>query len=303
MLRKKLPANAKDSDGQWYAALGDYAGTAAPAWPINTIVHKALSTGDEFLEFDMDTQSDKSLEVHWLCIFNADLYQACCYEWRCPAWQFLTFGNSIDHGDTRKVAVRAIQCSQVEPLMHCAARYGFWDLNKTALTSLATYQGLECEASEDVFSLCLQIVMSVFNISEAKAVEKLQRRLVLLHARDTVTIETFLQIDEGLELLDQDDQKAARKEQDKLRGKKKEAADFAATFKQQRAQHKGKAQPGKSSASKANAKHKDNDKRAPVPAGAITQHEAKQMLPPGPNCISTCVRVVSHLMSSPQCTP
>ena len=95
--------------------------------------------------------------------------------------------------------------------MHCAARYGFWDLNKTALTSLATYQGLECEASEDVFSLCLQMVMSVLNISEATAAEKLQRRLVLLHARDTVVIETFLQIEEGLELLDKDDQKAARK--------------------------------------------------------------------------------------------
>ena len=48
---------------------------------------------------------------------------------------------------------------------------------------------------------------------------------------------------------------------------------------------------------------KENDKKAPVLAGAITQHEAKQMLPPGPNCMSTCVRVVSHLMSAPQCTP
>ena len=73
MLRKKLPASVKNSDGQWYAALGDYSGTAAPAWPINTTVHKALSTGDEFLEFDMDFQSDNSLEVHWFCIFNADL--------------------------------------------------------------------------------------------------------------------------------------------------------------------------------------------------------------------------------------
>ena len=147
------------------------------------------------------------------------------------------------------------------------------------------------------------MVISVLNISEAKAVEKLQRRLVLLHARDTVTIETFLQIDEGLELLDKDDQKAARKEQDKLRGKKKEAADFACSFKQKRAHHKGKAQSGRSSASKDKEKDKNNDKTAFVPAGAITQHDAKQMLSPGFNCISNCVRVVSHLMSSPQCTP
>lgn len=94
-------------------------------------------------------------------------------------------------------------------------------MNKSALTTLSSYLQLECEDAGDVFQLCLQMVMHVLEVSEAKALDKLQRRLVLMHSKDTATIDTFLKLDEALEVLDKDDAKQARKDHDKLRGKKK----------------------------------------------------------------------------------
>ena len=91
MVRKAMGVNAKPADGQWFAVLGDLPGTAAPVWPVKPCVHKDVFKGEEYMEFAFDLGA-KSEEVNWLCMFSAGDYQACCYEWRSPAWQSLFFG-------------------------------------------------------------------------------------------------------------------------------------------------------------------------------------------------------------------
>ena len=146
-------------------------------------------------------------------------------------WQKLFVGDGFD----AKPAVRAIQSSKVEGLMSCAARHAFWDMNLSALQNMAELRGLEYDTSWSLFKLCLTLVMRVLKVSEADALDKTKMRVASMSSQlDGETMQALLQLGEGLQVLDKDDETLVRKQQNKLKNQQVQARDFTKEYAQRR---------------------------------------------------------------------
>ena len=150
----------KGQKGDWVLALGDYCGSAAPAWPL-VATDEVTASGGLMKVFSPD-KGERGKKSHFICIFDVAEWEGCCVEWLSPSGLSLKYpGVSRAH-----FSIMMPQVSDILPLLTLAARHGFWLLNITAIKAIAERINVELDVplnSLDVFDLCWHTVRKVLH--------------------------------------------------------------------------------------------------------------------------------------------
>lgn len=203
------------------------------------------------------------------------------------AWQLLTYPSLAD----APKMVRAMQTTPIDSLMTIAAQQGFWTLLVMALRGMASYMDLDIEG-DTVFDVCFKMVRSVCACGDETALKYMQHRMTQLRNEASPASDLILELDEGFAALDRGEEIEARQFKKKEKTHRASVAEFAEAYKKKRAtvcppaalaKGGGRGRQGRGAGRGRRGAAPDAADRPllPVPLGAITQEEAKSMLPPG----------------------
>lgn len=278
MLRKKgAPSPARP----WMLSLGDMGDSAALAWPAEACDIE----GTELKWFSFVGAASKRL--HWVCLLDLAEWEACTFEWRSPAWQFVAHPSLV----ALRPAVRAVQSSPTEDLLKLAARQGFWGLGLITLQALGQSLGLSLRGC-NLFDACWELVHHILQTDDNDTLACMQHRMSIMHREAPFRSELFLELDEGLSALDKDEEKDARRQQNTEKVEQRLREDFTERFRKTCVRVRPKAKAKASGSARGSGSQASGRRRraspvgeergyAAVPPGAITQQQAKALLPPG----------------------
>lgn len=174
--------------------------------------------------------------------------------------------------------------------MVVAARAAFWTLSRPNLFPIASYLGVEVERSIELFDLCFALVQNVLQCSDAEAMKVMQKRYAAMHrSLDSETLDIFMSLDEGLQCLDKDDADEVRRAQRVTTDQRAEATEFGKAYREMKRKvdppppppRTGKGR-GRGRGAGGNSRRSRDTPPKVVPPGAITQSQARLLLPPGP---------------------
>lgn len=195
------------------------------------------------------------------------------------------------------------QDSEIDDLMVVAAKCGFWNLSRQALIQLCHYKQVDISTGANLFEVCFALVQGVLGSSDSETLQIWYLRNVTMNDRaGGDTMDMFLSLDEGLQCLGRSDEQEVRQTQKVAKEKKREASEFSASFKTKTQQvdpyradrglqRNGAARGGRGRGGRG-VSTRDMERKS-VPEGAITQAEAKRLLPPGA-CAGGGVRLAKY---------
>jgi hypothetical protein len=222
---------------------------------------------------------------HLLSVTNLDEWLAVSFEWRSPAWQFVTVPDAYR---VLAPAVRRVSCDPVEPLLKVAARRGFWKLDKAFLTQLAKHKGYVIPAGSNLMDVLLIIIKKVLACGDEEAMGYVKHRLAAADAAKARMCKEILQIEDLDDVMDKQDIKVINQTQATSRAASDEATSFETDYREA-AQRIRRAREI-AAMPKAKAKAKPKAKAAALPPGPpmklpivtdVPQADAKLYVPIG----------------------
>lgn len=249
-------------DGEWLFPLHHIAGSCCLFWPC--VLRKVGQPATTFFEPDAEARS-----VVIEPILSLTSWEGWRLTWRSPAWQW-------QHAPplrSEAAALRAIAEGSPQPFLSLASEAGFWTLGKDVLDKLAEHLGAGAVSAEDLFNSLTNVIAAVNpSISEDRLDLIAEQRLARMRHECASCVEELIELDEGVHMLDKDDERDIR---DQVKDRKHKAdviQEFESSFGRER-QKRGGSQNRK----KASSAYKGPKK---LPAGFIEHSVGKSLCPP-----------------------
>lgn len=270
--------------GPPFFACGHIPGSVAWGWPAE-VVQIPMSERQCFVPAKVAAFDQVPLVIidpsHWVAL------QYC---WRSPAWQWETYPLARQEWLPSIRAFSVGDTDAFKPLMVVAAESAFWGCSNDEVRRLAKLCGIAAPPPDaSLFDTCTATVMGITQCSAEKAVEYLQNRAVEMQGEDTALMEIVLEADECVGMLDPDDAKEVRHQQQQVISRASQAEKFVTAFRSYKAKVKppapattAGAQQGKPKPRSSRNAKKDPQpsKYPPWPASGMTQSMASAMPPP-----------------------
>ena len=148
-------------------------------------------------------------------------------------------------------------------------------------------------ADDTLFDVCWKLTNEIVQCTDAECMDYVQQRIQHNESLQGACEFILLELDEVLEVLDKDEEVEARTQQDKARGRAIAKTEFSTKLMERKQIVKPAVWAAEQEAAKKLAKERKNPPKKgprssgsgrpwhPVPDGAITQSEARILLPPG----------------------
>jgi hypothetical protein len=238
----------------------------------------------------------------YICLLVLDRWEARSVTWRSPLGQL----RAPVAASWAAGAARAYPHGPWEKLLRAAARQAFWKLPATTLRAIASQElGLELSTTQSLFEVLREVVGGVLECTEEEALDICAKRLAHMSNQAGGFDAVVLEMDEAGQFLDAE----GRTEAQATKEVKQHAKDLGAfkgeckATRSSRAKAKAgpKAKAGAGSRGKSSAPGPRWGKYPLVPAGMMTQVEAKRLLPPGRRfgAVSTTARGGCTIRLSP----
>ena len=160
-------------------------------------------------------------------------------------------------------------------LLPLAARAGFFNLSKATLGSFCEFLGRA--KGEDLFATLQELSQAILPDSSAEERNLICERRLGSMRRDTSScVEELGELDDGIAMLDKNDEKDLRKEIEQRVVQKTVADSFAQRLQEKRAERHDKRATGHSLAKASGYKGPKQ-----LPSGHISHEQAKSLSPPG----------------------
>ena len=262
LVRRKLqPLDARHAD-RWYFSLGSALGESAILWPADRNAFKGDATSTYFVPGECD-------KLILASVVDLSQWEAWSFEWLSPLSQWEKFESCRRTADFN--AVRAFPTTiEHDSLKNVAAKEAFWNMSVKTLKMLAAELKVpDREHAQKTFDLLFLLVQFVLKTTHDETLKIVSKRMATMQGLARSSVAEILALDEGLELCAKHEVEEIRHEQRKVKSLNNESDDFVADFRL--ARQKSSEGPGK--------KMKMTYK--PLPAGEMTQQDAKEFLPEG----------------------
>ena len=255
--------------GPWYAGLTHLSDSACLVWPM-------LERGVPGTSFTMFTAAPSQAEPVMITIFDLDLWEARAYKWRSPAWQWNMFAASSS-SESMPTGVRAVADGLTMPLLRLCAEQAFFSLPKSTLDHLANHIGAEPQKAGDMFASLMSLLKHVLNdFSHEQHLKIAERRLGNMSHEMSACVEELLELDEGMQMLEPEDEQELRREMQQRDNREIVIKGFAQALQEERR----KKLPSKATA-QSTAKAGGYKGLKELPTGTIDQKDARKLVPPG----------------------
>lgn len=189
---------------------------------------------------------------------------------------------AADGGGVRVAAFESTPVVGWLPLLNVAAARAFWELPLSVLKDFCKLLGVEISGSGSLVDILTGLTTNILGCSEADCFPILQRRLVNISSKEAELAEVMVECDEAMKVMD------AEERDDLIKAKRAQhsALQDYATFKQALVEKRealkasGKWSATRGAAGKAKNTSAYFPKYPPVPAGMLTQPQARALLPP-----------------------
>ena len=138
----KVILRTPNEEHTWAFALGPVGDSAVLVWPAKQHVY-GVDGSTLFFEPVLTLKRPVMLSI-----FDLGDWEACCCQWRSPAWV-------VRHcpGAPMATSVIAMRSSATMTLKQLASKYAFWDLPMSTLRALAEHVGAPASSSTPAFDL------------------------------------------------------------------------------------------------------------------------------------------------------
>lgn len=264
LRRKGAPASP------WLFPLANLPKSACVFWPaqVSKVEHSKLSIASPKLD---------SKDIIVMPILALGAWEAQAFSWRSLVWQAANL--SAAAFSKLSAGVFAFLEGTPRPLVEIAAESGFWALPTSTLGAIGEHIGAESTKSDDEFDTMLKVVRAALPAAtEAHVLEIAQRTLGTMRAEMSSCVDQLLDMDESAELLEPDDRKDFMQERKAAVCKNTFVKEFSSSLVARRAQASATSSGKAAKAQKKNAGYKG---LSTVPAGEISQTDAKLLVPAG----------------------
>jgi hypothetical protein len=275
-LRKK--AQGAGMPGAWLLTFGPLGGSSATAWPAK----EEKIEGSALVVFAEDRQLAKT-KLHWATLLVPSEWEACLFEWRSPRSQRIEFPGLR----LAPVGIRRIQSSQVRDLLQLAARHAFFTIGRTNLVAICKGIEMDVDSTWSLYDLVWNMVKTVAGtpelpLSDEEIFDIMRLRVPHMDTQGDDMIDAFLDLDEGLSLLDRDEEKELRDEQHKQRNTRNTCKDYLGDLGKTRERLYPRPKPKAKAKGKAKAKAVAAPAQPRLPAEERPESRTlKLLLPPG----------------------
>ena len=216
----------------------------------------------------------------YLPIAKLDEWSCLEYDWQSPIRQVVQRQHLV--GLTGQAAsIKAVpRTSCPSPLLHIAASNAFWTLSTALLQQIGKHLGVDLKGS--LFHTLRSLLKHILNGVTDERICQIMKLRIVRGPKAHPLVAELLEMDETIEALDEDEQREVKSEQKAYQKAARSVEVFQSEYKAFHAKTLG-LKKAKASANPKNAKSPLHRVRrlGAVPPGAITQKEAKEMLPPG----------------------
>lgn len=232
----------------------------------------------------------ESASPSWRIIWELDDWEALLVDWVSPLGQSHQF--DITRAEVESWGIAAMSCGEPMPIVRAAAQKCFWAFQKPILTKIAAHEGVDIPDGADLFDCLWHLIRGILGANEEHALEIVSKRLggkVNDYGNETV-LQDILQLDEAIRMLDRDEEKQVRKEQERARDAVKSNTDYVRKFQGRKravvaAKEVAAAKAAPSGKGRQRTKAKASASSAPrpvrIPPGDLQQVQLAQFCPPG----------------------
>jgi len=260
----------------WFFSLGDCCSAIGLGWPAE----KCTWPGDGEEGFYFVPRAAPGTAFEYLPVTKLGEWYCLEYDWQSPMRQVAQHMYYV--GLTGQAAsVKAVpRTTTSSTLLQVAANNAFWSLPTALLQQIGRHLGLDIKGT--LFQTLKQLLTHILHSVTDERICQIMKLRVVRGPRAHPLVAELLDMDETIECLDEEEQREVRQEQKAYKRAAQNADLFESEFKAFHAKTLG-LKKTRASGNPKNAKSPLHRVRtlATVPPGAITQQEAKQMLPPG----------------------
>ena len=205
LVRRTHPPLDERHPDQWYFALTDKFDSACPLFPAE----KYQVPGSEDVCF-LPSSLSQEKPIVYAAVLGLAVWESWTYKWRCPLWVWRTYPAARVFPSWCPDGVRAWPSTPApNNIMVTAARCGFWQIGVQALRKFKAELGHPDFGTTpaSLYNVLVSLIGGILNLSEAEVMPIIVARLGGQRALTCCANELRL-VDEGLELLDQEEKDA-----------------------------------------------------------------------------------------------
>lgn len=284
----RLIVRERQSPDKLLYCVGTMPGSCSFGWPMTQ--HDVPRTPDRSIFLPVKEATHMSVPI---VLVNLDDWEAVAVTWRRPLWAHMMFERARGQWSQHScMAFPTDGAADFKPLIKVAAEQGFWNMDLSSLTRLTKHFALDHGPTSTVFDLCWGLVRHVTGCEASVAVDLLKTRCVEQDASDECNTDFLLDLDDGLDALDESDKKELVDERSRRARRTQQAKQFATTWRAKNQEVRPTPPPAQAKA-KAKSKGRGKGKKGtepaqpttgrypPFPAEMISQPLAASMAPPG----------------------
>lgn len=267
------PANRPDQN-TWYLPIASFDDSAVLVLPaVLTRVRR-----NEYYYFNFD-HAHLEKKVETIVITDLSDWEATAAAWKPPSWTWDTF-DRLNHTHERlPVGVHLFKVGLSYSLQEFVGRKCFYSMGVETLRKFMTYWGLQA-ASGKLFDILLALMTHCLPHDSEESILKLMHfRLARARGRVGDVHAELLELDEGIDMFDREEQKVLRGEKKTRAHHTQDTNEFARSLAAARKKHM-------KSVPKAGSRAREKlvggpPRRFDVPPSQIPQDQANKYKPPG----------------------
>lgn len=210
-----------EHDDSWYFTVGDTPGSACLLIPAE----------ERYLGDDADASyfvPKVGSTMRSVAVTNPAKWVARSYKWRSPAWQCVNFPHLRCYTKAIFEGVRAFPDSSPIPLLKLCARNAFFSVPVVLMRKIANHlQVPGITASSSLFETTWCLCSHILGRQPEDILPTVAQRMATMMVRQAPCAVECLGMDEGMQLLDRDEEKAMRDAQKDIKVEQNNVQTFA----------------------------------------------------------------------------
>lgn len=275
LVQKKVPADIYPKP-PWLFPLAQVGSSSVLCWPAEE--RSFTISGSEVLYYSPAGVPGTDVAGLFITIFDPNDWIAKDFVWKSP------FGQAMQHPEAENLpAAWSLVAWEKEgthaaSLMKVAARNAFWEFDTSWLSWFAWFCDIQVPAGTKLFDMLMLMVQGILECSSKEAVIIVRQRLGVQRRHNPSEIDEMLETDCRHWCFDKSDHADLQKDIDITKSKQQDEADFEQMYWQKCKELK--LDLDMPAAGKGRKARRGHTAPGSIPAGELTQVQAKAFTPP-----------------------